>query len=121
MSDNEREIICIVCTQGCRAIVGKEGLEFSIKGKLCKRGLDYVKQEYLNPKRVLTTTVRIKDNPNKIIPVRTSSPVPKEKIFEIMKVIKATRAEAPLKVGDVIIPNILDTGSDVICTGSLLV
>jgi CxxC motif-containing protein len=37
-------------------------------------------------------------------------------LLECMKIINTVSAEAPVTIGDVIIPNILDTGVDIIAT-----
>ncbi len=115
----KRKIICTVCPVGCNIEVemteNKEIL--SITGNTCKRGLVYAENECINPKRTLTTTVFC-DN-GKILSVKTSEAVPKELLFECMKVINKTLAKAPVKIGDVIIENILDTGADVIACGNI--
>ena len=51
-----------------------------------------------------------------MIPVKTDKTVPKELIFECMDVINRAIAEPDTRIGDVIIENILGTGSNVIAT-----
>ncbi|HCV27690.1 MAG TPA: hypothetical protein DGB32_05150, partial [Dehalococcoidia bacterium] len=43
-------------------------------------------------------------------------PIPKNQMLEAMKAIEGIRAEAPIKVGDVIVPDLLGTGSDLVAT-----
>ena len=50
----------------------------------------------------------------------TSSPIPKGMIFNVMKEIDKVRAKAPVKIGDVLIPNVLGTGSDIVATRNIL-
>ena len=40
-------------------------------------------------------------------------------IFDVMKEIDALRVEAPVKIGDVLIHDVLHTGSDVIATKNI--
>lgn len=72
-----------------------------------------------NPTRILTTTVKIKNGSLKHLPVRTEQPVPKKIIFECMKLINKEEIAAPVKMGDIIIKNILGTGINVIASRSM--
>ena len=54
-----------------------------------------------------------------LVSVKTSKPIPKEKIFEILEIIKKTSINAPIDLGEIIIKNILNTGSDIIATKSI--
>jgi len=115
----KRSIICTVCPVGCNIEVemtdNKEIV--SITGNTCKRGLVYAENECINPKRTLTTTVFC-DN-GEILSVKTSEAVPKELLFECMKEINKTVAKAPVKIGEVIIENILNTGANVIACANV--
>ena len=115
----KKNIICTVCPVGCNIEVemndNKEIL--SITGNTCKRGLVYAENECINPKRTLTTTVLTDDG--RILSVKTNSAVPKNIIFECMKVINKVTVSAPVKIGDVIIENILDTGADVVACANI--
>ena len=51
-----------------------------------------------------------------IVSDRLSKPVSKAMIFPIMEEIRKASVEAPVRIGDVIIRNILSTGADVIAT-----
>ena len=90
----------------------------SIKGNLCKIGAEYGIQEYTNPVRILTTSVKVEggDGKAEMLSVKTSEPIPKDKIFDCMSVIKALRLKGRFGVSDVIIPNILDLGVDIVAT-----
>jgi CxxC motif-containing protein len=111
-------LICIGCPLGCRlTVTEKDG--WRVEGNTCKRGAVYAVKELTNPTRVLPTTVKIKDGFLKRLPVRTAAPLPKNKIFEAMQVINRVEVEAPVKMGDVIIENILGTGVNVIASRSM--
>ena len=112
----ENEFTCIVCPKGCSIKVKHEdGKIISVDGNTCAKGFDYAVSEAINPVRILTSSV-FSHNGSKKIPVRTAKPVPKDKLFEIMNEIKAVKAPANVKMGDVIIKNAAGTGIDVIAT-----
>ena len=111
-----REIVCIVCPNGCRLTVDDEG---KITGNLCPRGPQYAISEMTNPTRVVTSTVRIENTYARRCPVKTSVAIPKEKIFEAVKLLEGVKLTAPVKIGDVIIENVLDTGADFIVTKNM--
>ncbi len=111
------EIVCIVCPQGCRLTVVENNGEFEVSGNNCKRGVAYGVNELTAPTRMVTSTVMLKGSENStLIPVKTSQPIPKEMIFECMKEINKSHINAPVKVGDIVIKNVLGTNSDIIVT-----
>ncbi len=116
-----QHITCIVCPRGCALEVDAQA--GTVTGNSCKRGAEYGIAEATNPTRTLTTTVRVVDEhgePLDVAPVRTAAPIPKGSLFDAMKVVDAVRAVKPIRRGDVIVPNILNTGVDVIATRDLL-
>lgn len=112
----KRELTCIVCPIGCSLSVELEdGKVIDVKGNTCPRGKAYAENECIAPKRTITTTVKCKNG--EILPVKTETPIPKEKMFEAMEVINKTNPSLPISVGDVIIENIF--GSRVVATKNL--
>lgn len=111
-----KEYICIVCPKGCHISVDDEG---NISGYTCLRGLNYVKQESVHPVRTLTTTVKVNSDIVRVCPVKSSDPLPKELIFEAMKEINSISVDLPIKMHQIIIKNILNTGIDIISTKEL--
>ena len=78
-------IRCIVCPTGCVIQVKKDETgEITYEGYTCKRGLEYAEQEYLEPKRILTTTIRVKNGFLPLVPVRTDKPVLKDKLNDAL-------------------------------------
>ena len=110
---NTQDLVCIVCPLGCKLTIEKHGEDYVVKGNTCKRGQAYAIEELTHPTRMLTSTVKLVHSKHVRLPVHTSAPIPKDKIFEAMKVLNTTVASAPLKMGDIVIKNILDTGVDV--------
>ncbi|MBR5380124.1 MAG: DUF1667 domain-containing protein [Clostridia bacterium] len=110
-----KELICIVCPKGCRLKVDEEN-GFKVTGNSCPRGAEYGKNEISDPRRTVTSTVRISGSHLKRCPVRTSSPIPKNMMFELMDALNSVELHSPVKRGEVVIENVLGTGSDVIVT-----
>ena len=54
-----------------------------------------------------------------LLPVRSSSYLPKEKILQCMEIIKKTSVSLPVKQYDVVVKNICDTGVDIVATKTL--
>lgn len=110
-----KELICIVCPKGCHLTVD-ENDGFKVFGYSCERGKEYGKNEFTDPRRVITSTVKIKGGLHNRLPVKTSSAVKKDDIFKVMEIIKTVELEAPVSVGDIIVPNIAESGCDLIST-----
>jgi CxxC motif-containing protein len=117
----KKEMICIGCPMGCYLTV--DYVETTIKdvsGNRCKVGLEYAEKEISNPERTLTTTVKAKNGNLPLVSVRTSKPIPKNRIFDAMNLLSKIEVEAPVKIGDPIIQNIFNTGVDVVATKNIL-
>ena len=112
-----KEFICIVCPRGCHLKVDDD---MNVTGNTCPRGKVYALNEITNPTRMITSTVAIESEELKRLPVMTSMPIPKGKIFEVMEEINKVRIKAPIKIGDVIIKNVLGLDSDIIATRNIL-
>lgn len=113
----KRELICISCPLGCHLSVDAENK--TVIGNTCKRGEIYGLNEVFNPVRVITSTVKIEGASLPVLPVKTNGAIPKNMNFEAMKVINNVTCIAPIKVGDIIIKDILGTGVDVVAARSL--
>ena len=116
-----KELICIGCPMGCNLILDcVETKILSVNGNRCKVGLQYAEKEINNPERTLTTTVKVKNGTLPLVSVRTNKLVPKRILFDIMNLLANVEVEAPIKIGDVIISNILETGADIVATKGIL-
>ncbi|PNR93070.1 molybdopterin oxidoreductase [Petrotoga sp. HWH.PT.55.6.1] len=119
----KKKIVCTQCPLGCKInVVYADADEIEIvevKGNRCKRGLEFVKQEITDPLRVVVTSVKVENGEIPMASVRSDKPVPLRLMQDIMKILKQTKVKAPVKRGDVIIQNILGTGSDIIATRSV--
>ncbi len=103
---------CIVCPKGCQIHVDGD----LISGNSCPRGKNYVLQEIKNPTRIVTSSFKVKNSSSLVCPCKTSGPINKELIFDLMKEINKVEIEVPIKIGQIIIENVLNTGIDVIST-----
>ena len=90
-----------------------------MKGNKCKKGLQYVEQELLDPRRTIASSVRIEGAGLPLCSVRLTKPVPKRYIFPIMEQINEVRLKAPAHIGDVVIPKVCGLDSDVVVTKNM--
>ncbi|ACI20002.1 DUF1667 domain-containing protein [Dictyoglomus thermophilum] len=95
----KKELTCIVCPLGCNLEVEIINNEIKVKGNKCDKGRKYAEEEIKNPKRVLTTTVRVKNGKYNVIPVKTTGPIPRDYIFEVLKRLAKIEIEAPVPQG----------------------
>ncbi len=113
-----KDLICIVCPKGCRLTVDDQN-GYAVTGNTCPRGEVYGRNELENPVRVVTSTVRISGASQNRCPVKTNAAVAKNKVKDIMKVLDDVKLNAPVKVGDIAVENILNTGADVVVTKNM--
>ena len=109
-----KEMVCIICPKGCHIGIDPETL--AVTGNTCEKGEQYARDEITHPLRTVTSTVRITGGIHPRLPVRTDSPVPKESMSDIMNVLHAFTASAPVKRGDILIDNIAGTGANIIAS-----
>ena len=114
----ERKLTCIVCPKGCDLTVtlNDNGKIENIDGFTCPRGKDYAYAECTSPVRTVTTTVVCLDG--EVVSVKTSAPIPKGMIFEVMAAINAVVANNNVPIGDIIIENVCGTGVNVVATSN---
>lgn len=113
-------IRCIVCPTGCEIKVKKDKNEkITFEGYTCDRGLEYAQQEFYEPKRILTTTLKVENGFLPLIPVRTDKPILKDKLKDVLIEIAKLKVTAPIKMGDILIKNVLDLDANVIASRDL--
>jgi CxxC motif-containing protein len=115
-----RELICIGCPTGCvlHAEISDKG-DVRITGNACKIGVTYGAKECTNPTRILTSCVEVVGRDNVMLPIKTERDVPKDKILECMKALKGIKVNAPIKIGDIILKDVANTGVNFIATKSI--
>lgn len=119
---NKEKIICIGCPMGCETTlhVDPRGKVAKIEGYKCKEGRQFVMEEYQNPVRVFTTTILTENISRPLLPVRSDRPILKTKMEEAVRTLAPLRVRAPIKRGQVIFKNLLNTGADIIATDDLI-
>lgn len=118
--EQKQKLICINCPLGCHLEVRKlESGEIQVEGYNCKRGITYGINEVTAPTRVLTSTVKCENGELNRLPVKTKDAIPKGSLLKAMEVIDKVTVKAPVKIGDIIMKNILGTGVDVVACRSI--
>ncbi len=116
----KRTFTCIVCPNGCEIEAEYESAQvLSVTGNLCPKGETYVTQELIDPRRTIATSVRVTSGTMPLASVRLTAAIPKDRIFDVMAEINRVTLTAPVKIGDVVIQNVLGLGSDVIVTKNI--
>jgi CxxC motif-containing protein len=110
------KIFCVSCPKGCILEVTRDGDTITNIVSGCKRGDEYALQELTDPRRMVATTVRVKNGFHPLVPVYTKEIFPKGKIFDLLKLIREMEVQAPVQKGDVILEDALGTGIDVIAS-----
>ncbi len=111
-----KELVCIVCPRGCELNISDQ---LVVTGNKCPRGEVYAKKEMTSPTRTVTSTIRILGSTISNVPVKTDTEVAKDKIFELLRVIKSKEVKAPVKLGDILIEKPLGMDVNIIATRSI--
>ena len=120
----KREFTCIMCPNGCRVEVtyepaaapGEAPVVLSTYGNLCPRGAGYARQELLDPRRTISTSILVEGGELPLASVRLTAPIPKDRLLDAVAEIRKIKMTAPVKAGTVVIRDLLGLGSDVIVT-----
>ena len=112
------ELVCIVCPKGCRLHVDEKN-GYKVTGNSCPRGEVYGKKELIAPTRTVTSTVKIRGASIARVPVKTDHEIPKKDIFAAMRLLDGITLQAPVHVGDIVVPNLLGLGVNFVVTSSL--
>jgi len=115
----EKRLICIECPKGCALTVALEnGKVGKVTGNKCPKGIGYAVAEIEEPMRILTATVLAERLSVKLVPVRTDRPLPKARLRDAMELIRTVKVTKPVTIGDVIVPDLLGLGVDLVATRS---
>lgn len=126
MSTNEIETLqfnCTTCPSECLLTVkvvrdanGAVVEVRSVTGNSCPRGDKFARQELTCPVRVLTTTVAVSGGDEALLPVRTAEAIPLALHAQAMALIRGQVIEAPIRMGDIVMENLLDTNINLIAS-----
>ena len=113
-------LICIGCPLGCLLDVEEMGEgAWKTKGYQCKKGKEYGVQEVTDPRRMVTTTVAIRGAHWARLPVRSTAEVPKDLVIDFARALPSLCVQSPVKVGQILMENVIGTGVDVMATRSM--
>lgn len=126
MSDNVIETLqfnCTTCPSECLLTVeverdadGHVATVRSVTGNSCPRGDKFAHQELTCPMRVLTTTVAVSGGDEALLPVRTAEAIPLELHAQAMALIRGLVVNAPIRMGDVALEDLLGTNIDLVAS-----
>ena len=88
----------------------------SVTGNSCPRGDTFAHQELTCLMRVLTTTVAVSGGDEALLPVRTAEAIPLALHAQAMDLIHGLVVKAPIRMGDVVLEDLLHTGIDLIAS-----
>jgi CxxC motif-containing protein len=118
------EFLCVVCPNGCAIDAefskGPPARLIAFEGAQCKRGNAWIVQEIETPMRTIASNVPVAHGDYIAASVRTSRPIPLEAVPAVMDAIRATRLEAPVRIGQVVIAGPAGTDTDIIATRNVL-
>ena len=116
----EQTVTCINCPVGCRmnVVLSDTGDFISVTGNTCPRGAVYARQESILPVRMITAVIPVNGSSTPLS-VKTSCPIPKSFITKAMKELSNVCIDTQVRIGQVIISDILDTGADIVATRTL--
>jgi CxxC motif-containing protein len=118
--EEKRRFVCVTCPVGCNIeATVRDGVAQAITGPRCKRGAEFVREELTAPKRMLTTTVRVRGGILPLVPVRSAASLPKSRLLEVAAHLRTLALDAPVAEHQLVCANVLGTGVDIITSRAL--
>ncbi len=110
--------LCIGCPLGCRLEVEEDesGEIVEVRGFACRKGKVFAEREHTDPRRMVTTTVDVSGGLWARLPVRTREEILKDQVWDVVRLLRTIEVPAPVAMGDVIVPNILGSGVDIVAS-----
>jgi len=119
MHDISKEFICVSCPVGCNLVVTQTTGDINVTGHQCEAGVAYAQEELTNPTRNIATSVRVTGGDMPMLSVKTSRPIPKGMIMDVVAAIHKVKVATPIKIDDIVLANVCDTGVDIVATRSI--
>lgn len=112
-----KELICIVCPNGCKLNIDDN---YNVSGNLCPKGKEFAINEIKDPKRTVTSTCKtiFKDTP--FIAVKTDGEVRKDDVKKVIGEINKTVIDKRMPIGSIVINNVLNSGVNIILSSNEL-
>lgn len=117
-----RHFHCTTCPSECALTIetriDENGVEhvLLVQGNRCARGRKFAEQEVIRPMRILATTIVVRGGDEKLLPVRTARPIPRDLHLHAMRDIRHASVTAPVHMGDVVMSDLLGTGVDLVAS-----
>ena len=113
----KKNMTCIICPMGCSLDITYDEENNSVVKVCdngCPRGPKYAEKELENPTRTLTSTIKVENGTLSVVPVKSLGELPRDSLLKYMEVIKRKVVNAPIKIGEVLIKDILGSGIDIV-------
>lgn len=119
--DRFTSYLCIGCPLGCRLEVeeNEQHEVVEVRGHNCKKGERFARQEHVDPRRMLTTTVAVRSGQLARLPVRTADTIPKDLVMPLCVALRSVEVDTPITMGDVVLADALGSGVDVVASRDL--
>ena len=106
------------CPLGCRVEVEEDadGNIVDVRGYACNKGKTFAVREHTDPRRMVTTTVAVDGGLWPRLPVRTTTAVPKDRVWAVVELLRRVSVKSPVRMGEVVFADIAGTGVDVVAS-----
>lgn len=112
-----KDFICVVCPRGCALKVrGEKRQVEEVLGHHCARGAKYASEEFVDPRRVLSSSVALEGAERRMLPVRSAQPVPRDRLLELATLVRTLRVKAPVTLHQVVAADLGHSGVDLIAS-----
>ena len=115
----KRNLTCIICPMGCQLEISGQGASMKVTGNTCKRGEEYAKKELTCPVRTLTCTVAVEGGERPLVSAKTAGEIPKADLLRSMQFVRRLTVKAPVKQGDIIIRDFMQSGVNLVACESV--
>ncbi|MGA9398967.1 MAG: DUF1667 domain-containing protein [Anaerolineaceae bacterium] len=109
-------LICITCPKGCTLEVQRDGDTVIMVEQGCKRGHEYAQRELVDPRRMISSTIKITGGEHPLLPVYTADAFPKPHIPELMAALRKVGVKAPVCMNQVVLADALGTGINILAS-----
>lgn len=111
----ENSVTCTLCPNGCQVVWDAELRAFT--GNKCPRGEEFALQERENPRRTLTTSIRLENGERPLVSIKSARPVEKGSLLELSERLRAVQASAPVRIGQSLVR--LPDGTEFTASGAV--
>ncbi|MDP3179757.1 MAG: DUF1667 domain-containing protein [Spirochaetaceae bacterium] len=110
---------CASCPRSCPLEVRVCAGIVAVSGNACAAGTAYGRDEALESRRVVTTTVRTVFADRSRLPVKTTAGAPKDMQIAVSRALSAVLVDRRARIGEVVARDILGLGIDAVATDDM--